>query len=315
MTHLLKEWSKLPFAFGGAAVSGEGGGYGFGKVPDPQGLLDHAFDLGMTLFDTAPIYGFGQSEVEFSQFFKRNKNNREKLRVISKSGVHWHSTKRVDMTNDPKVTAKMLDESLKRLETEYIDLYMIHWPDANVDIRYPLEVLAKAKEQGKILEVGLCNTHIDDLKAAEEVVPVRVIQSQHNIYDQPPEDVINYIKEKDLSFMAWGPFDKGILTGRVTKKREQAKDYDEEDCRKSAPWWNQKDIIAKCEKLGFYNEFAEKKGLELPELALSYVLSPEWSHVALLGAKTIEDLEKSMKAKIIELTEEEIKEIQSQCRP
>ncbi len=315
MTHLLNEWSSLPFAFGGAAVSGEGGGYGFGKVSDPQGLLDRALDLGITLYDTAPIYGFGQSEVEFSQFFKRHKAKREKLRVVSKSGVHWHSSKRVDMTNDPKVTSKMLEESLKRLKTEYIDLYMIHWPDANVDIRYPLEVLAKAKEQGKILEVGLCNTHIDDLKAAGEVVPVKVVQSQHNIYDQPPQDVIDYILEKNLSFMAWGPFDKGILTGRVTKKREQAKDYDEEDCRKSAPWWNQKDIISKCEKLGFYCEFAKEKELELPELALSYVLSPNWSHVALLGAKTIADLEKAVHSRLVTLSSDEREEIQKQCRP
>lgn len=312
MTHLLKEWSELPYAFGGAAVSGEGGGYGFGKVSDPQGLLGAAYDLGVTLFDTAPIYGFGQSEVEFSKFIK---DKREKVRVISKSGVYWQSSKRVDMTNDPKITQKMLEESLKRLNTEYIDLYMIHWPDANVDIRYPLEVLAKAKEQGKILEVGLCNTHLEDLKVAEEVVPVRVVQSQHNIYDQPPQEVVDYIKEKALSFMAWGPFDKGILTGRVTKKREQAKDYDQEDCRKSAPWWNQKDVIAKCDKLGYYRQFADEKELELPELAMSYALSPDWSHIALLGAKTVNDLEKVIKGKLITLSHDERQELQKQCRP
>lgn len=312
MTHLLKEWSELPYAFGGAAVSGEGGGYGFGKVSDPQGLLEAAYDLGVTLFDTAPIYGFGQSEVEFSKFIK---DKREKVKVISKSGVYWHNNKRVDMTNDPKITQKMLEDSLRRLDSDYIDLYMIHWPDGNVDIRRPLEILAKTKEQGKILEVGLCNTYIGDLKAAEEVVPVKVVQSQHNIYDQPPQEVVDYIKEKSLSFMAWGPFDKGILTGRVTKKREQAKDYDQEDCRKNAPWWNQKDVIAKCDKLDYYRQLADEKELELPELAMSYVLSPEWSHVALLGAKTVSDLEKVIKGKLITLSQDERQELQKQCRP
>jgi myo-inositol catabolism protein IolS len=311
MTHLLNEWSKQPFAFGGAAVSGEGGGYGFGSVSDPQSLLERAYEMGLTIFDTAPIYGFGKSEEEFSKFIK---NKREDVMVISKSGVYWQSSKRVDMTNDPKVTLKMLEESLKRLNTDYIDLYMIHWPDPSVDIRYPLEVLSKAREEGKIREIGLCNTNIDDLKGSEEVVPVRVVQSQHNIYEEPPQDVIDYMKEKDISFMGWGAFDKGILTGRVTKKREQAKDYDDEDCRKSAPWWVQKDVIAKCEKLSFFQELADKLELDLSELAMSYALGPSWSHIALVGAKSINDLEKVLKGKRMLLSEEQRQEIQKQCR-
>ncbi|MCF8059880.1 MAG: aldo/keto reductase [Bacteriovoracaceae bacterium] len=311
MTHLLSKWSNTPFAFGGAAVSGEGGGYGFGKVSDSQGLLERAHDLGITVFDTAPIYGFGKSEQVFSEFIK---GKRDKVRVISKSGVYWQNSKRVDMTNDPAITLKMLEESLKRLKTDYIDLYMIHWPDPKVDIRYPLEVLAKAREEGKILEVGLCNTNIEDLLASEDVVPVKVIQSQHNIYEEPPKEVIDYMLEKEISFMGWGAFDKGILTGRVTKKREQAKNYDEEDCRKSAPWWVQKDVIAKCEKLSMYQAFAEESELELSELAMSYVLSPKWSHIALVGAKTISDLEKVLLGKRMVVTQEQREEIQKECR-
>lgn len=311
MTHLLSTWSEQPFAFGGAALSGKGGGYGFGNPEDAQGLLERSLELGVNIFDTAPIYGFGESEKVLGEFIK---NKREKVRIISKSGVHWHENQRVDMTNDPKITAKMFEDSLRRLNTEYIDLYMIHWPDSNVDIRYPLEVLARLKDQGKIHEVGLCNTWINDLKASEEVLPIKVVQSQFNVYDGPPEDVVEYIKEKNLSFMAWGPFDKGILTGRVSKKREQAKDYDENDCRKNAPWWNQKDVLAKVEKVHHFEEFAKNKECSMAELAMSYTLSPEWSHVALLGAKKISDLEATVLGKRVSLSEEERKEIQEKCR-
>lgn len=311
MTHLLSEWSKQPFAFGGAALSGEGGGYGFGRLEDARGLLERSFELGVNIFDTAPIYGFGESEKVLSTFIK---DKRENVRVISKSGVYWHENKRVDMTNDPKITAKMFEDSLRRLDSDYIDLYMIHWPDSKVDIRYPLEVLAKFKEQGKVLEIGLCNTYMGDLKPAEEVVPIKVVQSQFNVYDGPPEDVKEYIQEKNLSFMAWGPFDKGILTGRVSKKREQAKDYDENDCRKNAPWWNQKDVLAKVEKIHHFEEIAKKKDLTMAELAMSYTLSPSWSHVALLGAKTIKDLEAVVLGKRVTLSAEEMKDIEERCR-
>lgn len=311
MENLLKNWSEIPYAFGGAALSGDGGGYGFGTIKDAIGLLEFAYDSGVTVYDTAPIYGFGESEKVLSQFIK---NKREKVRVISKSGVFWQSSKRVDMTNDPKVTLQMLEDSLKRLSSEYIDLYMIHWPDPKIDIRYPLEVLAKAKEQGKILEIGLCNTTLDDLKTAKDVVDIRVVQSQHNLYEAPSSEIQNYLNENQISFMGWGVFDKGILTGRVTKKREQAKNYDESDCRRSAPWWVQKDVIAKCEKLGPWMAMAEELELSPSELAVNYALTPDFSDMVLVGAKKREDLESVLKTKRKPLSDDVRKELEKKCR-
>src|SRR5690606_12662881 len=100
---------------------------------------------------TAPIYGFGLSEERFGAYLPKE------AFIISKSGVDWHANKRVNMTNDPFVTERMLNESLKRLKRDSIDLYMIHWPDSRVDIRLPLEVLARAQKAGKIKYIGLCN--------------------------------------------------------------------------------------------------------------------------------------------------------------
>ena len=120
--------------FGAASLSGAGGGYGFGRSEAAQDLIDYAFELGIKYYDTAPIYGFGQSELELG---KAIKHIREKVKIISKSGVSWHDTKRVNMTNDPEITLKMFEESLRRLDTDFIDIYMIHWPDKKIDIRYP----------------------------------------------------------------------------------------------------------------------------------------------------------------------------------
>jgi len=82
------------------------------------------------------------------------------------------------MTNDPVVAQKMLEQSLRDLQSDYIDLYMVHWPDTRVDIRKTLEVYAKAKHQGKIKHIGLCNTNIDELEKAREIEKVEVVQSQ-----------------------------------------------------------------------------------------------------------------------------------------
>lgn len=292
MTQLLKGLSNIPLAFGGAAISGEGGGYGFGNISEGEAidLLKLGHEKGFRIFDTAPIYGFGLSEVRIGKAFK---NMREKVFIVSKSGVSWHENKRVDMTNDPLITSKMLEQSLHDLNSDYIDLYMIHWPDARVDIRRPMEVLAKAKAQGKIKHIGLCNTNVQDLEKAFEVDRVEVVQSEFNFFQNTIKDsLFPYLKEHNISFMSWGTLDKGILTGRVNEKRK----FEESDCRSWAPWWKNADNNLKFQTMNKLMPVLQKHHHDGLELALGYNLSfPEVS-VALCGARNIEQLHSLFKA-------------------
>ena len=294
MTQLLKTIGTIPLAFGGAAISGEGGGYGFGDISEEAAidLLKEAYDKGIRIFDTAPIYGFGLSEIRMGKAFK---NLREKVFLVSKSGVTWHENKRVDMTNDPAVAQKMIEQSLRDLQTDYIDLYMVHWPDKNVDIRKTMEVLSKAKHEGKIKHIGLCNTYVEDLNKAFEVDRVEVVQSEFNFFTNAfvRQELFPYLKEKNISFMSWGTLDKGILTGRVDEAR---KTYDKSDCRSWAPWWKEADNHEKflaMKKLWPRLDETHHNGLEL---ALAHNLSfPELS-VAICGAKSSEQLKTLFKA-------------------
>ena len=293
MTQLLSTVSNLPIAFGGAAISGEGGGYGFGDISenDAIDLLLEAFEGGVKIFDTAPIYGFGMSEMRMGKAFK---NIREKVFIVSKCGVTWNESKRVDMNNDPVVAQKMLEQSLRDLKSDYIDLYMIHWPDARVDIRKTMEVLAKAKHEGKIKHIGLCNTNILELNLAFEIERVEVVQSEFNLFTNNfvRTELFPYLKEKDISFMSWGTLDKGIISGRVD---EQKRVYDKSDCRSWAPWWksaNNSDKFLAMKKLLPLLDKNCHTGLEL---ALGYNLSfPELS-VAICGAKNSNQLQTLLK--------------------
>ncbi|MBF0298971.1 MAG: aldo/keto reductase [Oligoflexia bacterium] len=223
--------------FGGAAISGEGGGYGFGAISEEKTkeLLKKSFDAGINIFDTAPVYGFGTSENRLGKTFK---NLRDQVFIISKCGVIYDINKRIRICNDPKVAKEMLENSLKNLNSEYIDLYMIHWPDSYYDIRYTLEVLVRAREEGKIKYIGLSNTNIDDLKKAEEIVGERgvdAVQTELNIFNRRVvNELFPYLKEKEIAFFAWGTFDKGIISETVTPQRN---DYDSFDARSWAPWW------------------------------------------------------------------------------
>ena len=294
MTQLLRNVSPLPIAFGGAAISGEGGGYGFGDITenDSIDLLLRAYEGGIRIFDTAPIYGFGLSEKRMGKAFK---GMREKVFLVSKSGVTWHDNKRVDMTNDPVVTQKMLEQSLRDLNTDFIDLYMVHWPDARVDIRRTMEVLSKAKHEGKISHIGLCNTNLEDLKKAFEVDRVEAVQSEFNLFTNKvvSQDIFPFLREKQISFMSWGTLDKGIITGRVDEAR---KTFDKSDCRSWAPWWKSADNSEKFIAMKKLLPVLDKNHHTGLELALAHNLSfPELS-VALCGAKNPAQLETLLKA-------------------
>lgn len=302
---LLQKINKIPMAFGGASISGEGAGYGFGNISENESidLLHAAFDLGIKIYDTAPIYGFGLSEVRIGKAFK---NNREKVFIVSKSGVTWHENKRVDMNNDPKIVEKMLHQSLKDLDTDYIDLYMVHWPDSKFDIRKTLEVYAKAIDAKKIKHVGLCNTNLEDLNKAFEVCSIEVVQSQFNFFEnQLADELFPTLKDKNISFMSWGTLDKGILTGRVDEKRK----FDESDCRSWAPWWKGQDFQSKFDVVKKLKTICEKKNITLSQFALGYNLSFAIDMTVICGARNLiqlEDLSKSINNLPTKLMIEEI---------
>lgn len=294
--------SKRPFgsldfqvteiAFGGGAISGEGGGYGFGHVSDEDAisLLQEALDRGINLFDTAPVYGFGLSEKRMGKAFL---GKRDRVFIVSKGGIPWDDNKRLKLDNSPKVIQKMLEQSLKDLRTDYIDLYMIHWPDNNVDIRKPMEYLSKVKEEGKIRVIGLCNSFVEDINRACEIERVDVLQSEFNLFNSSAKDTLfDIIREKKMGFMSWGTLDKGILTGRVTPERK----FDEVDARSWAPWWKNDDKTSKYKAMERINELLKETEHSGLELALGFVLQFQEISTALCGVRNTEQLETAVKA-------------------
>lgn len=268
-------------SFGGAALSGEGGGYGFGAISEAESesLLKTAWECGINVFDTAPIYGFGLSEERLGRYLP------PEAFIITKGGVDWHPNKRVNMSNEPAVIEKMLLESLKRLNRDHIDLYMIHWPDARIDIRKPLEVLKRYQEQGIIRHIGLCNTNLQDLRKASELVSVVAIQSELNLFNAQAFQILEG-QWKDLFSMSWGTLDKGILSGRVHELRR----YDEHDARGWAPWWNKKEVAKKIERVGILKTILDDYSLSLTHFCLQYNLNYFGISSCLIGLKNNKDL-------------------------
>jgi aryl-alcohol dehydrogenase-like predicted oxidoreductase len=223
--------------FGGGAISGEGGGYGFGHISetDSIALLKKAFEKGIRVSDTAPIYGFGTSETRIGKAFQEM---RSEMKITTKGGVDWHPDRRVNMDNTPATLKRMLGESLQRLQTSSVDCYMIHWPDARVPLTESLDVLIQAQIEGQIKSLGLSNFTPAQIEEAQKYCAtknqrIEFIQAERSFLKEANGELPKWCHENGLYFMSWGSLDKGILTNRVTSSRQ----FDEVDARRNAIWW------------------------------------------------------------------------------
>ncbi|OFZ45745.1 MAG: hypothetical protein A2381_14950 [Bdellovibrionales bacterium RIFOXYB1_FULL_37_110] len=290
MTSLLKEISPIKLAFGGASISGEGRGYGFGDISEDQSiaLLKYAFDRGIKIYDTAPIYGFRASEQRIGRAFR---HNRDQVFIVSKCGVSWHDNLRVNMSNHPQIVTRMLETTLKDLSSSYVDLYLIHWPDKNVDVRFTMEVLSKAKREGKINHIGLCNTTLEEIKKASEVEKIEVLQSELNLFNRKViHELFQEIKQNERSFMSFGTLDKGILTGRAHAGRK----YDESDLRGHAPWWKKSNLEFKFQKYEKLKTVRDEYQLSGIDLAIGHNLMYDEVDQVIVGARSQQQLDEAI---------------------
>lgn len=288
---LLNEQVSL-IGFGAASLSGSGGGYGFGPIEDEAStaLVHAALDNGINLYDTAPIYGFGESERRLGLALK---GRRDEAFLVSKCGVAYDERQRVRLDNSSETTQRMLEGSLRRLETDVIDLYMVHWPDEDVDIRHTVETMARAQERGLIRYVGLSNTNADELEKARQICPIDVVQFEASFLNPAALDKLE--ESEDLSkigTMSWGTLAKGILTGRVDRNRT----FDPSDARHSAPWWVNADheplyaVMARLEPL------LASSGHTGLDLAIGYLDYRQDVDTLLCGIRSMSQLESAVEA-------------------
>jgi len=267
--------------FGGASLSGDGGGYGFGAISesDSEKLVSAALEMGVTWFDTAPIYGFGLSEERLGRYLTT------KAKIITKGGVSWHSNKRVNMSNDPVIIRSMIEESLKRLN-RHIDVYMIHWPDPKVDIRKSLESIIYYQKLGYISKLGLANTTPNDLEKAQELVKIEYIQIEGSFLNTTPLTQIKPYLQAHMLTQSWGTLAKGILTGRVTLERK----FDRCDARSWAPWWKKQNLSELINRAKILIDVSKQFQINPMPLALAYNLYYLKFDQAIIGFKTVSDI-------------------------
>ncbi|WP_042457080.1 aldo/keto reductase [Neobacillus dielmonensis] len=257
---------------------------------------------GINFLDTAFIYGPKRSEEIIGEVV-REAGNRSEI-VIATKAAHKIVGNETLMDNSPAFLQQSVEDALKRLQTDYIDLFYIHFPDQDTPKDEAVGALKQLKDEGKIRAIGVSNFSIEQLKEANKDGYVDVYQGGYNLLSREAEkELFPYVAEHQISFIPYFPLASGLLTGKYSKDTELSEKMRKRPHFKEGVY---EENLVKIEKV---REIAVAKGAEVAHVVLAWYLTRDVIDVIIPGAKRAEQVLQNLKTLEVQLTNEEINEI------
>lgn len=271
--------------------------HAYGNPPgksDAIRLIHRACDNGVQHFDTAALYGFGSNEELVGQALK---DRRDKVFLASKCGMTGVDGKRV-IDGRPETLVKTVDEALKRLQTDHIDLYYLHRWDKAVPVEDSMGALANMVKQGKVRSVGLSEVSADTLRKAHVIHPVAALQTEYSLWTRNAEiAVLKACRELEVAFVAFSPLARGFLCGSVGNSATMA----DNDIRRGMPRFQSPNFAANHALFREFSELSEEAGCTPGQLALGWLLNQGEHIIPIPGTRSIEHLEENLRAAEIQI--------------
>ena len=265
------------------------GGLDWGAVPDEVAVATclGALERGINLIDTAPIYGHGHAEEIVGRAIRAH-GRREDFFITTKAGLEWNPFGVFSNSTAPRLRAE-LEDSLRRLATDYIDLYQIHWPDTRTPIAETAALLAEFQRQGKVRALGVSNFSVAQMEEFRAVVPLASNQPPYNLFErQADKDILPWCANNGVAVLTWSTLCRSLLAGRVTR----GMNFDKGDIRSVDPKFREPRFSQYITAVEGLAEFAHQHyDKSLLELAVRWVLDRPGVSVALWGAKRPDQLD------------------------
>jgi len=283
-------------------------GYGSAERKESERTLHRALDIGYTFLDTASVYGTGHNESLLGETLR---NRRDEFFLASKCGIINKDGKRgVDGT--PKNISQTLDGSLKRLNTDYIDLYYLHRRDFNVPIEESVGALADAVKAGKIGHIGLSECSSETIGRAHAEHEICAVQSEYSLWTRDPEyKVIQRCKELGIGFVPFSPLGRAFLSGLV---RDMDK-LEEGDMRHSMPRFSGSNFVSNLNLVDDLAAIAKDNNCTPAQLALAWVLSKDSDFVPIPGTKHVKFLEENAAAADLMISQSDLEKAEEIFNP
>jgi aryl-alcohol dehydrogenase-like predicted oxidoreductase len=295
----IKDIHTSALGFGCWAIGGT-----WNNISDSESVdaIKAAIDKDITFFDVAPVYGLGHAETILGKGLQGI--DRSTVTIATKCGLVWNEQKQVRNDLSPESLFREVDESLARMNTDYIDLYQVHWPDPNVAISETADALAELKRLGKIRHVGVSNYSIDMVKDMMARVEVATFQGLYNLLEQNPthyhniplqyrarEEVLPFCQEHDMKYLPYSPLMQGLLTGNF----KASGNFDNKDDRSNNPKLNG-ELFEKyfgcTEQL---KTLANAANIPLAHLAIHWLIAQKEVGPVIAGAHTVQQVQENAK--------------------
>lgn len=293
------------------------GGWLWGGTDEAAALraLDAAIDTGVTSIDTAAVYGFGLSEEIVG---KAIQGKRDKVQIMTKYGLRWDdtrgdfffATKRSDGTPvkihsyaSKESIIEECEHSLRRLKTDYIDLYQQHWPDETTPIEESMEALEQLIKQGKVRAAGGSNYNTEEMARAHKVVPQASNQVAYSMVKRGIEDdIVPYCMANNIGIVVYSPMQRGILTGKIKPGHK----FNPGDSRPDTPYYKPENVKRINDFLDKIKPVADGRGVNLAQLVLRWTLQRPGVSTVLAGIRNEGQLKENAVAMEFALTREEM---------
>ena len=259
------------------------GGWLWGGSEERESIdtIISALERGITLIDTAAIYGFGRSEEIVGKAITEY-GNRENIVLATKAGLDWTSGKVYRNSTRDRIM-KEVEDSLTRLQTDYIDIYQIHWPDYDTPIEETAKAMNELFEKGTIKAIGVSNYSPEQMDVFRKNSPLHTSQPPYNLFERGiEEDIAPYCDDNKITMLLYGAICRGLLSGRMKPDTK----FEGDDIRKADPKFGEPRFAQYLKAVDLLDKYAQEHyGKRIIHLAVRWVLDKEPSHIALWGAR------------------------------
>lgn len=276
--------------FGAWAIGGPWE-FGWGPVDDSASVkaIRRAIDLGINWIDTAAVYGLGHSEEMVAQAVKGIRDN---VFIATKCGMVWDENKKIRVHLGPESIRSEIENSLRRLNTDHVDLYQFHWPDPHTPVEESWAVMLKLKEEGKVRYVGVSNFDVSLLKRCMALGPVQSLQPPYNLLKREVEsEILPYCLKNGIGVVAYSPMMSGLLSGKFDINRVAGDDWRRRDKMFQEPQLTKE--MAFIEKL---RPLASKYGKTVGQLSVAWVNINPAVTSSIVGARNVSQVEDNVAA-------------------
>ena len=301
-----------PIGYGAWAIGGGNWEFAWGSQDDEESVrtIERALDSGINWIDTAAIYGLGHSEEVVA---KALKNSAHKPYVFTKCSMRWNADRQIYRSLKAKSLEEEIENSLRRLNVDTIDLYQIHWPNPEDEIEEGWETLARFKEQGKVRYIGVSNFNVEQMKRAQKIAPITSLQPPYSLLRRDIEaEILPFCQKHNIGVINYSPMVSGLLTGKMTAERIAKMPAD--DWRKRSPNFNEPKLSRNLKLVELLRETGKAHNVEPGVIAIAWTLRHPAITAAIVGARRPEQIDGILPSATLRLSQQEIDRIEEFLR-